>query len=377
MLPIDSKTSVSNIQDSMLNQQGLDAIKTMGRDKNPDAIRQVAKQFEAMFMQQMLKTMRDTNDVFAEGNYLDTSQIKFHREMLDQQMVLNLTSGRGIGLAEQFYQSMMQSYGKFLNKPAAADDEQHEALHGEVNPKVTGELLGYAHISQSLESSDSASHAIDQLMQVYHGHASNNIPADDVTVDSVRKLPEQDASHKLPVSQSQQAFVAMLKPHAEKAARELNVNPEVLVAQAALETGWGKHVIHSPKGENSFNLFNIKAGEHWQGKTVNVTTQEFQQGVTFYDRADFKQYRSYADSFSDYVHLIKSNKRYQQALSVSKNSDAYAQELQNAGYATDPDYAEKIKQLLKTDAITSMAGLGKAAQSLLTLASQARQHLME
>lgn len=346
MLPIDTKSNINAVQDSIFDSQGLNSIKAMGRDKNPESIRAVAKQFEAMFMQQMLKTMRDTNDVFAEGNFLDSSQVKFHRDMLDQQMVLNLSSGKGIGLAEQFYQSMMQAYGTYMDKPESADEANT------AEPSAMNELM-----NTDYKNTPDAGAQDRQLIS--------------------KPMAVQATSDKLAVSQSQQDFVSLLKPHAEKAARALNLNPEVLVAQAALETGWGKHVIHSSKGENSFNLFNIKAGNQWQGKSINVSTQEFNQGVTYYERADFKKYNSYAESFADYVQLIKNNSRYQQALSASKDSGAYAQELQKAGYATDPDYADKIKSLLKTDAISAMASVGQSARSLLTLTGQLRQQLME
>ena len=373
MLPIDNKTSVNVIQDSIFDQHGLNSIKSMGRDKNPESLREVAKQFEAMFMQQMLKTMRETNEVFAEGNYFDSSQVKFHRDMMDQQMVLNLSTGRGIGLAEHFYQSMMQSYGKFLDKPSteANTDGTIGSSNAQDEPLKMPELLRYSHIGQSLEMIDPASRAVDQLMKAYYGNSQTSAGQDNVTVK------EQGDGEKLPISQSQLAFVSMLKPHAEKAARLLNVNADVLVAQAALETGWGKHVIHSPQGENSFNLFNIKAGEPWQGKSINVATKEVKGNVAYSERADFRQYQSYAESFADYVRLIKNNNRYQQALSVGNNSGAYAEALQDAGYATDPDYAGKIKQLLKSEAISAMSALGKSARSLLSLANQTRQQLME
>lgn len=383
MSPLDSKASVGAIQDTIYDQQGLNSIKSMGRDKNPDALREVAKQFESMFLQQMLKTMRDTNDVFSEGNYFDSNEMKFHRDMMDQQMVLNLSSGKGMGLAEQFYQSMMQAYGQYMNKPEGKDQPvTGDLFNGELPGKVTSrelkmpDVLHYSHINQSLEVDDPASRAMDELMAIYHGEKSVTSESNNSAVPALLRKSEA-AGEKLPISQSQQAFVNLLKPHAEKAAKELDVNPDVLIAQVALETGWGKHVIHSQKGENSFNLFNIKAGEKWQGKTVNVSTREYQDGVTYYERADFKRYQNYADSFADYVSLIKNNSRYQQALSAGKDSGAYAQALQKAGYATDPDYADKIKQLLKTDAISAMDDLGQSARSLLGLANQARQQLME
>lgn len=373
MLPLDNKPGISAIQDSVFDQNGLNSIKSMGRDKNPESLREVAKQFEALFMQQMLKTMRETNEVFAEGNYFDSSQVKFHRDMMDQQMVLNLSTGRGIGLAEHFYQSMMQSYGQFMDKPSTTmnTDGALELSDAQEKPLKVPELLRYSNIGQSLEMNDPASRVMDQLMKAYYGNGQVDASKENASVKA------QGSGEKLPISQSQLAFVSMLKPHAEKAARLLNINPDVLIAQAALETGWGKHVIHSPQGENSFNLFNIKAGEPWQGKSINVATKEVKGNVAYSERADFRQYQSYAESFADYVRLIKNNNRYQQALSVGNNSGAYADALQDAGYATDPDYAGKIKQLLKSEAISAMSALGKSARSLLSMANHTRQQLME
>ena len=125
---------------------------------------------------------------------------------------------------------------------------------------------------------------------------------------------------------------------------------DVLLAQAALETGWGKFLIHDTKGNNTFNIFNIKA-TGWQGKSVAVNTLENKQGVTQQERANFRQYDDYAQSFADYVALIKNSARYKNALAAGNDSSAYAEALQKAGYATDPRYADKIKSLLTSDSI--------------------------
>jgi flagellar protein FlgJ len=119
MLPIDTGANVSKVQDSYLDPNSLNSIKAMGRDKDPQALKEVAKKFEAMFVQQMLKTMREANEAFGEGNYFDSQTTRFHRDMLDQQMVLNLTSGSGIGLADHFYKQMLQNYGAGM-KPESA-----------------------------------------------------------------------------------------------------------------------------------------------------------------------------------------------------------------------------------------------------------------
>jgi flagellar protein FlgJ len=127
------------------------------------------------------------------------------------------------------------------------------------------------------------------------------------------------------------------------------------LAQAALETGWGKHLIHDTQGNNSFNIFNIKA-TGWQGKSVVVNTLENRQGIAQQERASFRQYENYAQSFADYVSLIKNNPRYKDALTAGENSEGYAEALQKAGYATDPQYAQKIKRLINTESIRSVTG---------------------
>jgi peptidoglycan hydrolase FlgJ len=293
MLPTNTTTTMSNIQDSYLDPNALNSVKLMGKEKDPQAFKEVAKKFEAMFLQQMLKTMRDASEVFADGDMFQSDTTRFHQDMLDQQLVLNLTSGKGIGLAEQFYRQMMQLHGPDLNR------EKQE------KPEVSA---------------------------------------------------KKDA-----VSDTQENFVFMIKPHAQQAAKALNIDPDVLVAQVALETGWGKHVIHNKEGKNTFNLFNIKANKDWEGEKVSVPTVEYDNGIAKKENADFRQYQSYAESFSDYVNLIKNNPRYESVLAAKNNAIAYADSLSKTGYATDPEYAEKIKRLLQDDLIKGSDNFIKGA----------------
>jgi peptidoglycan hydrolase FlgJ len=203
------------------------------------------------------------------------------------------------------------------------------------------------------------------------------------------QYPSPRVGQKTSISSTQENFVMMLKPHAEKAAAELQISPDVLIAQVALETGWGKHVLHDQQGDNSFNLFNIKAGGQWQGDKVNVSTLEYRDGIAANEKSDFRKYTDYAESFSDYVRLMKNNPRYQQALAAGNDSAAYADALQSAGYATDPAYAKKIKQLLNSDllkgasAIPSVSELDAVkelqsdVQSVLNISTSLRRQLME
>uniref|UniRef100_UPI0027381FDC flagellar assembly peptidoglycan hydrolase FlgJ n=1 Tax=Stenotrophomonas sp. YIM B06876 TaxID=3060211 RepID=UPI0027381FDC len=138
-----------------------------------------------------------------------------------------------------------------------------------------------------------------------------------------------------------EGFVASIWPHAERAARELGVNPRALVAQAALETGWGRKPIRRDDGGSAHNLFGIKANG-WKGERATTGTHEYVDGVRRNETASFRAYASAADSFSDYVHLLKNSPRYQSALKAGGDVRSFAQGLQKAGYATDPSYAAKI-----------------------------------
>lgn len=410
MLPIDTSASVSQIKDSYLDPNSLDPIKAMGRDRDPQALKEVAKKFEALFVQQMLKSMREANDVFGEGNYFDSQTTRFHRDMLDQQMVLNLTSGSGIGLADHFYKQMLQNYGTGMNPDSAVVQENVGELTAPVEHKQSGnqsaDAIGTAELGSSgldtwvdefMRMSDNSdlrnmlseteSERADSEVQIQQAFNYLLTPALLAKPQFTRTTGGQKAS----ISSTQENFVMMLKPHAEKAAAELNINPDVLIAQVALETGWGKHVIHDKQGGNSFNLFNIKAGSQWQGAKVNVSTLEYRDGIAANEKADFRKYSDYAESFSDYVQLMKNNSRYERVLEAGTNSSAYAEALQSAGYATDPFYAKKIKQLLNSDAFKilddvkplgdinlledakALHELSGSMQSVLSLAAGSRQ----
>lgn len=142
-------------------------------------------------------------------------------------------------------------------------------------------------------------------------------------------------------------FVATMLPLAKDAAARIGVDPTVLVAQAALETGWGKSVMRQQDGSSSHNLFGIKAQGDWQGPEARAITSEFRDGQMVKETADFRSYDSYSDSFHDLVNLLQSNNRYQGVLKSADNPEQFVKELQKAGYATDPDYASKISQIAK------------------------------
>ncbi|MFT6967907.1 MAG: flagellar protein FlgJ [Cellvibrionaceae bacterium] len=281
-----------------LNQ--LNDIKRLGKNDEALALKKVAKQFESMFVQMMLKNMRAANEAFGKDNPLNTSEMKFRQGMLDNQWSLSLTEGRGIGLADSLYRQLSQSYGSnsVADKTTGASiDPQRRAV---ANP--------YSDSFESIQKSKNDQGVLKNI-----------------------KSPDE--------------FIKAMLPYAEKAAAELGVDPKVLVAQSALETGWGEHTIQDRYGRTSFNLFNIKADSRWQGHSVNVPTIEYRDGVAQKESANFRRYDSIGESFDDYLNFIK-QPRYEKALTVVDNSAAYVNELQQAGYATDPSYAKKINAII-------------------------------
>jgi len=303
MIPGDNNI-LSRNQDAFFDLNSLNAVKQKGREDDPAALREMARQFEAIFVQQMLKSMRAANEVFSEDSMFNSSEMQFHQQMYDQQMSLELTRGNGFGLADALYRQMQDAYD--TDKPKTPD------RLADLPPPV-----------------------------FFPPRMSSTITA-------------SAKGGKTSTADSPEAFVSMLQPHAEKAAAALNTNADVLLAQAALETGWGKHVIHTSRGENSFNLFNIKAGGSWSGPTVNVTTLEYQNGLPQQQRAEFRRYNSYEESFADYINLLKNNPRYESVLQAGQDTAQYANALQQAGYATDPRYASKIKTIMQADVVKNM-----------------------
>jgi flagellar protein FlgJ len=288
---------------------GLAALKTRAREDRDASIDEVARQFESLFMQMMLKNMRSAS---FGGGLLDSQQSLFYRDMYDQQLALHLANAGGMGIADAVRDQLRSG------APAAVPQGRD--------------------IGVSL--------------------------ADRVREPSARTAAEPEHPVVSPNSfEDPAAFVETLRPAAERAAAQLGVAPEALLAQAALETGWGKHVMPRADGESSYNLFGIKADRRWHGDRVVKTTLEYRDGVAVKTRAAFRAYDSYEASFADYSAFITGNPRYGKALAVASSSDAYLRELQKAGYATDPRYAEKIGSILNGEALAASADQVKQAFS--------------
>jgi flagellar protein FlgJ len=222
----------------------------------------------------LLKSMREANKSFGEDSLFGSDQGDMYQDMFDDQIAMQLSKGKGLGLADMLVRQLQ------------------------------GGLQG--------------------------------------TEKSSASAPSEPSAIRHPLSASKEDFLRQLRPHAERAARELGVDPNALLAQAALETGWGRSVPCNAQGGCSFNLFGIKAGSQWSGATVNVPTLEFEAGIPVRKVERFRAYDSLADSFRDYAALIRDSSRYANARGAGDDVEAFATALQQGGYATDPHYAQKI-----------------------------------
>ncbi|MFT6330246.1 MAG: flagellar protein FlgJ [Bermanella sp.] len=321
-------------QQSYTDLASLQNIKVDGKENQDLALRQVAQQFESMFIQMMLKSMRSANEVFGKDNPLNSSEMKHHQDMYDSQISLSLSTANKIGLADAFYRQMKTSY---LSEDANTDKTM---------PKQNAQD-GVDQLSRSSSPVDNTIYQsmLSKMPNIQDVSLNGSLNVTSPNLSAVSQKSIQDDLMIKGVN-SPEDFIQMLTPYAKKAAAVIGVDYQVLIAQSALETGWGKHVIKDSYGKQSFNLFNIKADSRWEGKSVNVPTIEYVNGIAEKETASFRRYDSIAESFIDYQKFL-TQPRYEKAL-ASTNSSDFINGLQNAGYATDPLYADKIQRIIDT-----------------------------
>jgi flagellar protein FlgJ len=261
--------------------QGLAQLQREAKTDPSGALRKVAKQFEAVFLQMMLKSMRDAS--LGDGMF-NSDQMKTYREMFDQQISLTLSDEHTMGIADMLVKQLSGVVGK--SKPAASGPAA-AAAGGSGGTGAVG---------------DKAS------------------------------------------------FLRAIWPFARHAAVRIGVTPDVVAAQAALESNWGRGVSRFPDGRSSHNVFGIKADAAWDGPTVTVPTLEYKGGELVKERAPFRAYGSYGESFSDYADFLQANPRYRDALATGGTGRGFIAGLQQAGYATDPEYATKVMSILENPA---------------------------
>lgn len=343
---------------------GLSRLSEAAARRDPAAVDAVARRFEALFAEMMVSSMRDAS----MGDPLFEGQNPMFREMYDREVAASLASGRGLGIADMLRRQ--------LAPPAAADPPPAGQGMPLSAPRAAGGLplsppMPVAAAATAPAPSPPAALAATPSLapllpslpampawlpdpQLAAIGAAIGTPDDASVVGLPRQAPVADALPPRPVvpanlsapkAGTPEAFVADVWPHAQAAAAELGVDPRMLVAQAALETGWGRSVMRGPDGKPSHNLFGIKATGGWQGAAVAQGTVEFRGGVMQRERASFRAYGSVGESFADYVRLVRDNPRYREAVAAGTDGARFAEALERAGYATDPQYAEKLKAI--------------------------------
>lgn len=345
----------------------------VGKDRDSEAnVHKVAQEFESLFLGEMLKAMRSANAVFGEGNFLNTNESKTYQDMYDQQLSVTMSKQNGVGLADVLERQLMKTLhpkGAAASNPfaqvaassgAVAADASGSAASGA--PRDDSKLLNQRRISLPPRLADrllagivppaGAAEPQSQAPQDWLAAKSYPAPADkalriaDSDAITGRRLAQPPLAPGKAAFNSPEEFVATMLPMAQDAAAKIGVDPRYLVAQAALETGWGKSIIRQQDGSSSHNLFGIKTAD-WQGDSARVLTTEYVDGKQIKESASFRAYGSFEQSFNDYVNFLQNNQRYDGALDSAANPKRFVSELQRAGYATDPQYANKIAQIAR------------------------------
>ena len=312
-LSSSTASSAASSASGSYDPRGLNALKLSAKNSDAASTRKVAQQFESMFLSMMLKNMRAT---LPGTDPMASDASKMATDLYDQQLAQSMSKGKGIGLADALVAQIERAQGK----PAASDG-------------TTGTLT------------QSALDAFGQSMPLTMTRIRATTPGTtDATVASTTDAVSSTSSGSAtPVHRD---FVDRFKDAAMAAADATGLPAKVILGQAALESGWGKHEVRDTSGTGSFNLFGIKAGPSWTGATVDAVTTEVVNGVAQKVVQKFRAYASYADSFIDYAKMVANNPRYEKAMQVAGDALKYASEMGKSGYATDPNYGAKLARVL-------------------------------
>ncbi|MFD2228853.1 flagellar assembly peptidoglycan hydrolase FlgJ [Alkalimarinus sediminis] len=319
---------------------GLNALKTEALHDKEAALEAVSKQFESMFISMVMKSMREANKTFSEGNFLQSNETEFYQEMFDSQLSLTLSKGRGLGVAE----AMMRQMSKQIDGITQTES---------VNPLLRKSIADYPRNLPVEQVTRKAAELADALVEI--DATLNSAEAQGKATAAASQSSESSAQSGSQKSEAliapllfetPQQFIQHLYPIAQKIEAETGLSAKVMLAQSALETGWGKHMINKPNEQASYNLFGIKADRRWEGDQAEIITTEYRDGVAMKERASFRSYGGYEESFRDYANFLQQNPRYEPALEYLDNPQKFTEKLQDAGYATDPAYSQKIQRIL-------------------------------
>ncbi|KQQ33438.1 flagellar biosynthesis protein FlgJ [Duganella sp. Leaf126] len=302
-----------------LDVKDMGSLRQGARAGTPEALKGAATQFEAMFVNSMLKTMRDASP---QDSLTNSDQTKMLTGMQDQQTAQNIAK-RGIGLADMLVRQLGQK-------------DKALAVGGAGDPTDGANAGSFAGMASLMDA------RLQKAIAAAGGTAKAAAKVD-AAADAKTAAPARRGSQAPHVV----SFQEKLSAHADEASAATGIPAKFMLGQAALESGWGKREIKGRDGTNSNNLFGIKATPDWKGKVVEATTTEYVNGRAQTKVERFRAYDSYADSFKDYARLITDNPRYEKVLASAGDASAFAQGLQKAGYATDPQYASKLTSIIK------------------------------
>lgn len=362
----------SGFQLNALDPNSLGELKRLARDQpdSPETLRAAAKQFEALFIQMTLKSMREAS--LSPGMF-DSEQSKTYQSMLDQQLALNMAHSKNNGMSEVLFRQLGGLTGQSAQAAGALAMPTRPAAEAEAQPafdlsKVIRQPANPAALLRQIEAAAAATGggsavAVQGGAQVGEGEESDDpLGAFIARLQAAEQARGGGAEGVAPTSgagaaggagqtaadgvpERVRAFVNEIWPHAQAASRRTGIPAQFMVAQAALETGWGQKIIRHADGSSSHNLFNIKAGSSWDGDTVGRRVTEYAGRTAYTEQAKFRSYDSYAEAFDDYADLLANSERYAEVLGQT-NAGGFARSLQQAGYATDPMYADKLTRII-------------------------------
>lgn len=309
-----------DIQQNVVDFHGLNQLRQSALNTGNDAatLHQVAAQFESLFTTMMLKSMRQAS---LAGGIFDSNHSKTYRDMADQQLAMDLSKRGGLGLQDVIIRQ----------------------LGGEVRSDIPtgGQSFSFDTVTVRQD--------LRRMVKTIHekGDKLSEEPISSVDSSGLSAIPTR--------FRSPEDFVEKLWPLAQQAADKLSTTPEVILSQAALETGWGRYVLKDSEGQSSFNLFNIKADNSWDGDFIAKNALEYRNGKPIAEQSRFRAYQGYQQSFDDYVSFLQSQPRYKEALTHVGRPETFVEKLHEAGYATDPQYANKIKRIMNGDTLAQIS----------------------
>lgn len=314
-----------------VDSKSIDDLHAMAKQKPDEALQKVAQQFEALFMNMLLKSMREATP---KDGLFESQQTQFFTQMYDQQLAQHIST-KGIGIADLMVKQLSRTN---QNDPQTSISQ-------------TDAILSSIHAAAMANKQGHPNDRAEQLWPISHQHGYKTATTEKINSSAepfaqpVQSEPQLRKSPNPSVN-----FIDKLLPHAKITSETTGIPPHFMLAQAALESGWGKHEIRRADNSPSYNLFGIKAGANWKGDTVEKVTTEYVNGAPQKVIEKFRAYNSYAEGFNDYARLLSDNPRYAKVLN-STDATSFAHGLQRAGYATDPRYAEKLIRILKSESL--------------------------